>query len=145
MKSSCQHTEQVSAWLDGELSPEEAETLELHLAVCPICQEEQETIEQMSEMFTVFREGLGPRDSVWTEETEGLTRVGFQKMFSLAALVLIGLGAIFSLTSNLQDEELRFERYLERSLDQDVLEMTALGDGDISRDRVVGMLISSSH
>ena len=119
--------------------------LELHLAVCPICQEEQETIEQMSEMFTVFRERLGPRDSVWTEETEGLTRVGFQKMFSLAALVLIGLGAIFSLTSNLQDEELRFERYLERSLDQDVLEMTALGDGDISRDRVVGMLISSSH
>jgi anti-sigma factor RsiW len=145
MKSSCQHTEDVSAWLDGELSPEETETLELHLAVCAICQEEQETIEELSEMFAVFREPASPRDSVWTPEADGLAKVGFQKMLSLAALVVIGLGAIFSLTSNLQDEELRFERYLERSLDQDVLEMTALGDDDISRDRVVGLLISSSH
>ena len=145
MKSSCQHTEQVSAWLDGELSQEEAGTLELHLAMCSICQEEQETVEQLCEMFSVFREPLGPKDAVWTQQAEELTKVGFQKMLSLAALVVIGLAAIVILTSNLQDEELRFERYLERSLDQDVFEMTVLGDDDISCDRVVGMLISSSY
>ena len=43
------------------------------------------------------------------------------------------------------EQELRFESYLDRSLDEDVLEMTSLFEGEISRDQVVGLLISSFH
>lgn len=101
-------------------------------------------MQQLSSMFSAFRDGMGLQEPV-TGEPAVLLRHGFRRMLSLAALVVIGLGVMFSLKSDLHDDELRFESYLERSLDQDVLEMAALGDGDFSRDQVVGLLVSSTH
>jgi hypothetical protein len=66
-------------------------------------------------------------------------------VLSVAALVLVGIGALIALARDLSRDELRFEAYLEQSLDQDVFEMTSLAEDDFSRDRVVGLLISSTY
>ena len=42
-------------------------------------------------------------------------------------------------------QQQRIEGYLDRALDRDVLEVTSMVEEDLSRDQVVGMLISSTH
>jgi anti-sigma factor RsiW len=50
---SCNFTEKVSQWIDGELVAEEAEQVQLHVSACAICQRAQEDFfllrEQISE------------------------------------------------------------------------------------------------
>jgi predicted anti-sigma-YlaC factor YlaD len=149
MNKPCKHTEQVSAWLDDQLPPDEARELVDHLSVCAACREERESLEQLSRMFSEFRELVpcGP-ELVQEGQFEGFgysASSGARKAFSLLALLVIGIGILFSLAPDLSEGELRFERYLERSLDADVLEMTSLVEEEISRDQVVGLLILSSH
>jgi hypothetical protein len=146
MKHICEHTEHVSAWIDGELPSVEARRLQDHFLVCQVCREERDALEDLSGMFSVLRDRV-PR---YEREHAGiftntLSSGVFRRVMSAAALVVIGLGALSSLAPDLTEQELRFERYLERSLDEDVLEMTSIVEGNISRDQVVGMLISSSH
>jgi hypothetical protein len=49
---SCNFTEKVSQWIDGELAAEEAEQVNLHVAACTICQRTQED-------FLLLREQIG--------------------------------------------------------------------------------------
>ncbi len=149
MKAHCPYTELVSVWLDGELGSEDARALVEHLPTCPICRKERASLEQLSEMFDVFRESAatiptplasGPRQAYPRADSISL----FRRALAVAALVVIGFGALFSLAQSLSRDELQFERYLERSLDQDVLEV-AVAEDDLSRDKVVSLLISSSY
>ncbi len=151
MNLPCPHTEKVSAWLDGELLPEEASPLEEHIRVCLVCQEERASLERLSELFTVLREvsfSARPFDN-WATGTYAdalvATVYSFRRVLSIAALVLVGAGALIALAPDLSRDELRFEAYLEQSLDHDVFEMTSLVEDDFSRDRVVGLLISSTY
>ena len=150
MNLSCPHTEKVSAWLDGELLPEEASPLEEHIRACSVCQEERASLERLSELFTVLREvspTVRPFVRVTGTYADALvaTVYSFKRVLSIAALVLVGIGALIALAPDLSRDELRFEAYLEQSLDQDVFEMTSLAEDDFSRDRVVGLLISSTY
>ena len=151
MTLSCPHTKQVSARLDGELSPEETRLLEEHISTCPVCQEERASLERLSELFTTLREvtpAVRPFAGGVTgpyADTLAAPCYRFRRVLSIAALVLIGIGALISLAPELSRDELHFESYLERSLDQDVFEMTSLVEDDLSRDRVVGLLISSTY
>ena len=63
--------------------------------------------------------------------------------FRKAALEVVGVGTVIALAADLSRDELGFERYLDRALDQDVYEVTSLVEDDLSRDKVVGLLISS--
>ena len=151
MNLPCPHTEKVSAWLDGALLPEEASPLEEHVRACSVCQEERASLERLSELFTVLKEvspAVRPFDG-WATGTYAdalvATVYSFRRVLSIAALVLVGIGALIALAPDLSRDELRFEAYLEQSLDQDVFEMTSLAEDDFSRDRVVGLLISSTY
>ena len=68
-----------------------------------------------------------------------------RRWLSLAAVVVVGLASLIGLSSDLAQDELSFEAYLEWTLDRDVLEVSSLSERDYSRDRVVGMLISRVH
>lgn len=151
MTPSCPHTEQVSAWLDDELPPEEACLLEEHIRTCPVCQEERAALERLSELFTSLR-GMSPAVRPFDGLTTGTYAdswvdpfYSFKRVLSIAALVLVGIGALISLAPDLSRDELRFEAYLEQSLDQDVFEVTSMAEDDFSRDRIVGLLISSTY
>ena len=45
------YTEQISLWLDNELSPAEASQLQAHLAQCPVCRQTQQAMVHIDEMF----------------------------------------------------------------------------------------------
>ena len=103
MNLSCPHTEKVSAWLDGELLPEEASPLEEHIRACSVCQEERASLERLSELFTVLREvspAVRPSDG-WATGTYAdalvATVYSFKRVLSIAALVLVGIGALIAL------------------------------------------------
>ena len=46
----CQHSRQLSAYYDGELSPEECQALEAHLAECAPCREELAHLRTLSRL-----------------------------------------------------------------------------------------------
>jgi anti-sigma factor RsiW len=136
----CPRTEDISAWLDGELPNEEARFLEEHISFCDVCQAERESLQTLSGLFESMKSSR-PSDPV------PMPRRPHQRMriLAAAALVPIGVGALLGLAVELTDDELRFEAYLDRSVDRDVYEVSSLIEGDISRDKVVGLLISSAH
>lgn len=45
------YTEQISLWLDNELSPTEASQLQAHLAECPVCRQTQQAMVHLDQMF----------------------------------------------------------------------------------------------
>lgn len=45
------YTEQISLWLDNELSPTEASQLQAHLAECPLCRQTQQAMVHLDQMF----------------------------------------------------------------------------------------------
>ena len=140
----CPHTPLISAWLDGELSQTRSEALERHVRDCPMCQEERDSFEQISAMFEPIRRMAVPEKS---EEELPVPKLApwIRPTLSVAALVLVWVGALLGLSSRLSEEGLQFEGYLEAALDSDVYEVTRMVEKDLSRDQVVGMLISSSH
>lgn len=143
----CKNAELVSSWIDNELSPDEAAEFEDHLLACEVCREERDALRVLSGVFSVFRDAIPPTGWVDVRAFSSVPRaaIGIRKALSVAAMVLVGLAALISLAPDLFEQGLRFEMYLDRSLDEDVLKMTSLVEDEISRDQVVGLLISSSH
>lgn len=45
------YIEQISLWLDNELSPAEASQLQAHLAQCPVCRQSQQAMVHLDGMF----------------------------------------------------------------------------------------------
>lgn len=45
------YTEQISLWLDNELSPTDASQLQAHLAECPVCRQTQQAMVHLDQMF----------------------------------------------------------------------------------------------
>jgi anti-sigma factor RsiW len=52
--------EKLFAYRDQELTPAEQETVQLHLAQCPTCQESLNEIEAQGALFQTFREAQAP-------------------------------------------------------------------------------------
>jgi len=140
----CPHTPRISAWLDGELARTRSEALERHVPDCPMCQEERDSFKQISAMFDPIRRMAVPENS---EEELLVPKLSpwIRPTLSVAALVLLWVGALLGLSSRLSEEGLQFEGYLEAALDSDVYEVTRMVEKDLSRDQVVGMVISNSH
>lgn len=135
----CPHIQDVSALIDDELSPEEAAQVRSHLEVCSECRSELASLRQLSGLFAQFREAEEETTFVDRRET------GWSRFLAAAAVVMIAVGGIVGLATELREDELRFETYLERSVDADVYEVSSLREDDLSRDRIVGLLISSAH
>jgi anti-sigma factor RsiW len=48
----CEHTPQIHAYYDGQLSPEAVEQVQAHLQSCPVCAAEYEALNQVSNLFS---------------------------------------------------------------------------------------------
>lgn len=101
----CPHEEQLTAWLLGDLPPEEHQTLTRHLATCASCRSVKE---ELSRVLTPLRSGLekdrnlliAPRPpravprrtfrTLWSTPHEGLKR---------AAILTLSFGSLFALLS----------------------------------------------
>ena len=100
----CPYIEQVSAWLDDELQPEEAGQLAEHINTCLVCQEERASLERLSKLFTTLRE-VSPSIPVPFEGGEKgpdevpqvISYYTIRRVLSIAAMVLMGIGALISL------------------------------------------------
>lgn len=105
------YSELLSGLIDGELSPEEANTVNKHLSRCTTCRAEYESLlEDTSKLDTLsFRE---PQD----EALDGLWRLPFSGFARYAGLLLviggyllfIGFGFIEFLTNEEEDFVARF-------------------------------------
>lgn len=105
------YSELLSGLIDGELSPEEANTVNKHLSRCATCRAEYESLlEDTSKLDTLsFRE---PQD----EALDGLWRLPFSGFARYAGLLLviggyllfIGFGFIEFLTNEEEDFVARF-------------------------------------
>ena len=140
---SCSHVKEVSAWLDDELSPEAARWLELHLQTCVHCQEERASLERLSGLFESLRVSGSQRP--FRLDAYPRPRPRARRIWGMVALLTLGVAALLGLAVDLQNDELQFEAYLDRSIDRDVYEVSSLVEDDLSRDMVVGLLISSTH
>lgn len=136
MTDPCPDPSDLSAWIDGELPELQARRLDAHLDTCQACREELAGLQALSATFDALRRPAS--------DPQVATPL-FRRVLAVAALLLIGLGTLVTMATDLSREELRFEAYLDRSLDRDVLDVSSLREDELSRDVVVGMLISSSH
>ena len=134
---SCPSPEDLSALVDGELAPLEAARIISHARTCSSCREELEELKSLSRLFDTARDGSPGRSSAGTAY--------HVRRIAAAAVFLLGVGLLVTQSGLFAENELRFEAYLERSIDRDVLEVSELREEDLSRDRVVGLLISSVH
>lgn len=96
----------LSDWMDGELEEEKAELLKEHLAVCPVCKEEYETLnflrKQLKDLGDIpLPDGL---DEAWKAAcaADGEIRVAavrkrnqlYRKVSAVAAVFVIGIVGI---------------------------------------------------
>jgi len=51
----CEHIEQISAYYDGELSPEERRLMETHLQQCDVCARELRQLKRLSSLMSGVR------------------------------------------------------------------------------------------
>jgi len=138
MQDGCPNTKDLSSWLDGELPPGRADFMHHHVSLCSVCRDEADSLRALSEMFSTLRADSSIEGA---ENTPNSPR----RILMAAALLFLGLSALLGLPVEVAEDELAFESYLEQSIDEDVLEVTSLPETSLSRDRVVGLLISSTY
>lgn len=98
MTTKCEHVrDDLSAYLDGQISPEERERIEKHLATCPSCREELEQMRRLVLLLRSTPQVAPPRSFTLTPQRaqprgllQMLTRMApFVSVASAAALVLL--------------------------------------------------------
>jgi anti-sigma factor RsiW len=84
-------------YLDGALPPDEMHALELHLAGCADCREEERALREIVEAAAALPEGMEPPRDLWPGISERIARrtseVESRKYWlPVAAALLVGLG-----------------------------------------------------
>jgi anti-sigma factor RsiW len=100
---SCEFSQEVHAWHDGELSEARRQGMGEHLAVCSVCQRELRELEALSRMLGSFQRRSAPAD-VTVRLHQSVERMGERSVLRIAealtaaaAIVLaIGLAALMS-------------------------------------------------
>ena len=153
MWSRC-NSKALSQDLDDALSGQRKKALEHHLARCSRCATELRA-------FTRVRDHLRgwdppPPESRFVERLEARLdgserwpvlswqRWAVRRLVPAAALVALSVGAAAYLSTRVTPgaEPLTVDAFLSRSLDQEVLEIATLNESDLSRDRVLHLVLS---
>ncbi len=158
MRDLCR-SEALSAYLDGVLAPGETEALEDHLKVCDRCREELEAFRQVRGLFQEWEPAV-PR-AFFVERLNRQLHVEAGSRLEIlltswrgwaaerlvpAAMVAISVGAVLFLVHRLTlgPEPVTVDGFLNRSLDQEVLEFTTLAESDLSKDRVLDIVLAGN-
>jgi len=124
----CPHEEKLTAWLLGDLSPEEHQALSRHLETCASC---RSVSEELSRVLTPLRSGLAKdRDlhiaakpgrasplqafrAFWTTPQAGLRRVAVLALFFGVVATLVGVVYQRSLQTEPSDGGVTYVSYLQ--------------------------------
>lgn len=149
---------QLSAYLDGELSADDAAEVRLHLSQCPRCQREVERLQVLKQvlgalperdapvnLWVSVREQLQqPRSSLWERWMESLRTLGLGRRPVAAAaavavvLVLIAVPLVRGRLDRLRAADLGVDVYLR--------EHVLVSSGDPFADRsYLGLVIGDSN
>ncbi len=86
-------TEQISMWLDDELSPSQVRELQTHLTGCPTCHQTYEAMRRVDNMFRVASQVMVVPDSGFSQRFE--TRLA-QRQPARPWQIWLALGALIS-------------------------------------------------
>ena len=155
---SCIREIDVSAYLDGELSPDDARELEAHMVTCARCHSTLRDFEALRSVFAVrraaaVRPGLVDRTMLRVLEGRGVWLAPLQQVerYLVAAILVLAVGTAYMMSARMASlDRARFDRasmdsYLYRSVDRETLEVATLSEADLNRDRVAGLLLSSER
>jgi anti-sigma factor RsiW len=99
--------ERLSAWLDGELEPDEIALVEAHLEVCPACLRRKESFEAVDRLAGHARvhPGSGLEGRIQRALDPATPRPALRRLLSIAtaALVMIALSLVILVTSDKAD------------------------------------------
>lgn len=143
----------LSAYLDGALSARKAEALARHLKVCPHCQEELSALTRVQDLFGAW-EPVSPRSHfvhrmnlrLDLETGTGLPiwlRWATRRLVPLAVAAATVVAVTYLLNRAAPGlEPVTVDAYLNRSLDQDMQEMATVSEADLSKDRVLDLVLA---
>jgi anti-sigma factor RsiW len=103
--SECPNQLRIEAYHDGELSPEVAREVQLHLIDCAPCRDELRALQSMSQFVRSFAPAEMPSRAMdrLHEQVDALTQVDTlrfaKRLSSLAACLLAAAGVWFATTS----------------------------------------------
>ena len=155
MWSRC-NSKALSEYLDGALSGRRAKALERHLARCSRCAEEIRAFTRVRDLLREW--DPPPPESRFVERLDARLdgserwpvlswqRWAVRRLVPAAALVALSVGAAAYLSTRVipGSEPLTVDAFLARSLDQDVLEIATLNESDLSRDRVLQLVLATN-
>jgi anti-sigma factor RsiW len=116
-----QYSENLTTFLDGELSPADSEQIQSHLRVCPSCSEELQDLRETAEFLESHHRELVPKPGSWNlvrariGETSAArfspASIFARYRWSMAVLAVAAILA-FGYTEYRQIQERNFERYV---------------------------------
>jgi anti-sigma factor RsiW len=147
----CLDQVQVSAYVDGELSGDDAVRLEGHLEGCPVCREALKDFQRIRRAFASLERPPAPEAfvtgtmariaacPVWFAPLQRVER------YLIAAILVLAVGAAYVVTRRLPPSEVAtVETFLDRSLDAEILEVTSIPEGHLNNDRMLGLVLTSA-
>ena len=96
---SCQRSQQLHAWHDGQLSEHDRAVFGEHLAGCAQCQEDLRQISALSRLFFTVRASAIPPDVLHRlHQSSGMLRgraiMRFARRLTIAAAMILAIGAV---------------------------------------------------
>jgi predicted anti-sigma-YlaC factor YlaD len=116
-----QCSENLTALLDGELSPADSQRIESHLRLCRVCSEELQSLREAAEFLQSHHRDLVPSRGAWNMVRarigeRGAAPVARPSVFNRFRWAMVALAVVaifaFGYTEYQQIEERNFERYV---------------------------------
>ncbi len=150
------NSEALSAYLDGALRVRERVALERHVDTCDRCREELASLRRVQGLFEAWAPPP-PRPFFEARLNRRLDGAGESRLWPWrewaarrlvpATLAVVSIGALLFLVNRLSvgQEPMTVDGYLNRSLDREVQEIATFTESDLSRDRVLDLVIAGSR
>ena len=143
----------LSAYLDGALSARKAEALARHLRVCSRCREELAALTRVRDLFEAWepappRAHFAHRLNLRLDREAGIAlpiwlQWAARRLVPLAVAAATVVAVTYLLNrAVLGPEPVTVDAYLNRSLDQDMQEMATVSEADLSKDRVLDLVLA---
>lgn len=148
------HGELLSAYLDDALEPQQKVHAEDLLANSEAARRYLDELVAVKNLFqqwepaspdAFFMRRVEARISAEEKASERVYSLGLRlHKFAVAAMLLLTLGGMAFLTHLRQAPDADFDAFLHGFLDQDVEQVAALGDADVSKDLVLNLILTEN-